>query len=298
MWVSDGAGARRPTGSKARRRAWLRRGGALAHPWPRTEPGRVGPAPAAGPHPRLSSPAMARRAPTPSSQPCFRSRAPSSRREARVGGNRQRALGVFSGSRGRVPVAVGGCCFGGRGWCGVGSGRARAGRPWWAGGRRAGGRRRQAARERPGAGAVAAVLVSIVVSIPACHAGDRGSIPRRGGNTPSFGGWRRSLSCRLSPKGPSSPPSALRPPPSSEALDASACPACTPSTASSPSALPPRRALSCHGRARASSGPHKLSMTLRPAQSGCRRRLLASRRKAALMHSGIGAQRPGRAGGG
>ena len=28
------------------------------------------------------------------------------------------------------------------------------------------------------------VLVSIVVSIPACHAGDRGSIPRRGGNTP------------------------------------------------------------------------------------------------------------------
>ena len=24
-------------------------------------------------------------------------------------------------------------------------------------------------------------LVSIVVSIPACHAGDRGSIPRRGG---------------------------------------------------------------------------------------------------------------------
>ena len=25
-----------------------------------------------------------------------------------------------------------------------------------------------------------AVLVSIVVSIPACHAGDRGSIPRRG----------------------------------------------------------------------------------------------------------------------
>ena len=25
------------------------------------------------------------------------------------------------------------------------------------------------------------VLVSIVVSIPACHSGDRGSIPRRGG---------------------------------------------------------------------------------------------------------------------
>ena len=29
------------------------------------------------------------------------------------------------------------------------------------------------------------ILVSIVVSIPACHAGDRGSIPRRGG-TPTF----------------------------------------------------------------------------------------------------------------
>ena len=27
------------------------------------------------------------------------------------------------------------------------------------------------------------ILVSIVVSIPACHAGDRGSIPRRGGKT-------------------------------------------------------------------------------------------------------------------
>ena len=29
-------------------------------------------------------------------------------------------------------------------------------------------------------------LVSIVVSIPACHAGDRGSIPRRGGTKESF----------------------------------------------------------------------------------------------------------------
>ena len=28
---------------------------------------------------------------------------------------------------------------------------------------------------------VVQLLVSIVVSIPACHAGDRGSIPRRGG---------------------------------------------------------------------------------------------------------------------
>ena len=31
------------------------------------------------------------------------------------------------------------------------------------------------------------VLVSIVVSIPACHAGDRGSIPRRGGSSFSWG---------------------------------------------------------------------------------------------------------------
>ena len=30
--------------------------------------------------------------------------------------------------------------------------------------------------------ALTEVLGSIVVSIPACHAGDRGSIPRRGGN--------------------------------------------------------------------------------------------------------------------
>ena len=29
----------------------------------------------------------------------------------------------------------------------------------------------------------ALILDSIVVSIPACHAGDRGSIPRRGGHT-------------------------------------------------------------------------------------------------------------------
>ena len=30
---------------------------------------------------------------------------------------------------------------------------------------------------------LAVILDSIVVSIPACHAGDRGSIPRRGDNT-------------------------------------------------------------------------------------------------------------------
>ena len=34
------------------------------------------------------------------------------------------------------------------------------------------------------------VLDSIVVSIPACHAGDRGSIPRRGGHIFKFLQWR------------------------------------------------------------------------------------------------------------
>ena len=39
------------------------------------------------------------------------------------------------------------------------------------------------------------ILVSIVVSIPACHAGDRGSIPRRGGfiftwTSDFLGGWK------------------------------------------------------------------------------------------------------------
>ena len=40
--------------------------------------------------------------------------------------------------------------------------------------------------------AAPAVLDSIVVSIPACHAGDRGSIPRRGGEDFLF--WRMSSS--------------------------------------------------------------------------------------------------------
>ena len=38
-------------------------------------------------------------------------------------------------------------------------------------------------RNRISGAYIAAVLVSIVVNIPACHAGDWGSIPRRGGNT-------------------------------------------------------------------------------------------------------------------
>ena len=156
VWVSDGAGARRPTGSKARRRAWLRRAGALAHRWPQTETGRVLPAPAAGPHPRLSPPATARRAPTRSSQPCFRSRASSSRRAPRVGGNGQRALGVFSATWVRVPVGSGAAALedavgvalgrvgpvpGARGGQGAGGqGEASAGSPR-ASGRGGGGRR-------------------------------------------------------------------------------------------------------------------------------------------------------------
>ena len=39
-----------------------------------------------------------------------------------------------------------------------------------------------------------AVLVSIVVSIPACHAGDRGSFPWQGGNTPF---WASLVAQRL-----------------------------------------------------------------------------------------------------
>lgn len=45
---------------------------------------------------------------------------------------------------------------------------------------------------RLGCNAVVVVLVSIVVSIPACHAGDRGSIPRRG-DIPSFLARRAAL---------------------------------------------------------------------------------------------------------
>ena len=51
---------------------------------------------------------------------------------------------------------------------------------------------------RPEGGAGVAVLVSIVVSIPACHAGDRGSIPRRGGSRP-FWPPARGLRPSLSP---------------------------------------------------------------------------------------------------
>ncbi|CAM9174505.1 unnamed protein product, partial [Rangifer tarandus platyrhynchus] len=152
---------------------------------------------------RPSWPDAGRRAPTVSSQPRLPSRTLFSRRNGRVGGKRRRARGVSSAPgcpgpcRGRGPplraggagaddtVAAGGRAAGG----GRGSKAARASWPF---SRPKSQRRRSEEglppaaglpRERPGGRAVAAVLVSIVVSIPACHAGDRGSIPRRGGNT-------------------------------------------------------------------------------------------------------------------
>ena len=63
------------------------------------------------------------------------------------------------------------------------------------------GRRGQAGGEGSVARVDAAILVSIVVSIPACHAGDRGSIPRRGGKTPFLVAGVAALSKRL-PLGP------------------------------------------------------------------------------------------------
>ena len=111
-----------------------------------------------------------------------------------------RGSGALSGWR---AAAVNGAVGWVRGWVGTRGGRGPVlGR----------GTRRQAARERPGGRTVAAVLVSIVVSIPACHAGDRGSIPRRGGHTPFL-----VAAVALCPA--ARPPEALRlvPPPLGEA---------------------------------------------------------------------------------
>ena len=121
-----------------------------------------------------------------------------SRRDARLADEREAAL-VGSTERrpgpcvgpgsGRTPSRGRGlpCGRGGRSGAGVGWGVARAGRLCRAGrrGQQAGaGVGRQPERGRAPGWPAAAVLVSIVVSIPACHAGDRGSIPRRGGKTP------------------------------------------------------------------------------------------------------------------
>ena len=182
-------------------------------------------------------------------------------------------------------------------WRWVGSDPCRA--PVVGRGPEGGGRRRPAARERPGAGAVAAVLVSIVVSIPACHAGDRGSIPRRGGNTPPFGGWRRSLSRRLSPKDPASPPCALRPPARRRAparaqpAHPRPPPALQPSSpSSSPGTRSPRPSDGLLWTPQALDDVAARPKWLSPwapcvATQGC-----------AAMHSCIGAQLPGRVGGG
>lgn len=130
-----------------------------------------------------------------------------------------RGSGSLSGSRAAaVSEAVGLAC----GRVGTRGGQGEA----WAGSPRA--------RERPGGRTVAAVLVSIVVSIPACHAGDRGSIPRRGGNTPFL--VAAGALCRAA-----WPPRALRllPPPLREAPERRQrrCPAYPPSTPSSLSPL-------------------------------------------------------------
>ena len=121
-----------------------------------------------------------------------------SRRDARLADEREAAL-VGSTERrpgpcvgpgsGRTPSRGRGlpCGRGGRSGAGVGWGVARAGRLCRAGrrGQQAGaGVGRQPERGRAPRWPATAVLVSIVVSIPACHAGDRGSIPRRGGKTP------------------------------------------------------------------------------------------------------------------
>lgn len=109
------------------------------------------------------------------------------------------------------PSGTAGCFVGCRGrprqrWPVAGGGRARAGPLRWGRGSRQG----WASAVAVGSGVpvtVAVVLVSIVVSIPACHAGDRGSIPRRGGSSP--------FRAAASDLGPSLRALLLLPPPSS-----------------------------------------------------------------------------------
>ena len=165
----DGAGARRPAEAP---------GSAAARAADPEGPGRAGPSP---PAPLLARrrPARAHRvvaAPLAFSRPLLPAERPRWRQEAaRWGGSS--APGV------RVPVGVAGCRCDRGGWFGARLGRD----PWWPAARAGQGEAwagSPRARGRPGGRTVAAVLVSIVVSIPACHAGDRGSIPRRGGNTP------------------------------------------------------------------------------------------------------------------
>ena len=97
-------------------------------------------------------------------------------------GARVEGTGVFSATP--VGVSLGlplaRCLVGGRGRFDVRSGASRTPDLHKISRAGAGVGRRPQVRRRPAL--ARAVLVSIVVSIPACHAGDRGSIPRRGGD--------------------------------------------------------------------------------------------------------------------
>lgn len=132
--------------------------------------------------------------------------------------------------------------------------------------------------------AVVVVLVSIVVSIPACHAGDRGSIPRRG-DTLSF------LDSQTGGPGGAGPwpdsPTA-RGPACKSGARAAHCQACPPATGPSgplpatwPSARTPRNAPS----SRRSGGRGSRRRATRVAQA-----------LSALCHSGPGGGLPARGG--
>ncbi|XP_054103529.2 uncharacterized protein LOC128930089 [Callithrix jacchus] len=114
------------------------------------------------------------------------------------------------------PGGIAGCCVGCRvrsrhRWRVAGD-RSRAGTcRALAVGRRRGSRQGSVSAVGVGSGVpltVAVVLVSIVVSIPACHAGDRGSIPRRGGSNPFWAPPRTQPVCPTYP--PSAPQLAAR----------------------------------------------------------------------------------------
>lgn len=235
----DGAGARRPAEAPGSAAA-----GAADPPGPsagrpllaRASPG---PTPAGARPPCPRSPACLLAPPSPGGTPALEARG-----GARWGGSS--APGV------RVPVGVAGCRCDRGGWFGARLGRD----PWWPAARAGQGEAwagSPRARGRPGGRTVAAVLVSIVVSIPACHAGDRGSIPRRGGNTPF-------LVAAVAVCPAARPPRALRPLPPSlgEAPGPpTAVPGLAPVDPLCPSSAPARalcrrRAHGRHGGARAS----------------------------------------------